>query len=616
MEVPLGFEVDRAAPGTAQVPGEQPPAAQQRPLGRRVRALAARSMHPFAHGPSPDRPLEPLVALHRDAHPRADIRVLRQAYEVAEREHRGQQRTSGEPFITHPMAVATILAGLGMDTTTLVAALLHDTVEDTGYTLEQTRADFGDEVTHLVDGVTKLDKVEFGPAAEAETIRKMIVAMALDLRVLIIKLADRLHNMRTLGVQPAHKQQRTARATLEVLAPLANRLGLQVIRRELEDLAFAVLHPAEHDEIVMVVDQREPGRREHVAALTHQIQSDLRAAKTKATVVAHPRHYYSIYQTMLERGSREIHDPDRILVVVAGGPSDCYIALGAVHGRWHPVPGRFKDFIAAPKLNGYQSLHTTVIGPGEEPVEVHIRTEAMDRTAEYGVVAQAREARSRRAAAQAEAAGNTTGNADDMVWLHRLLDWQRAVSDPGEFLESLRSDLSDHEVLVFTPKGDALTLPAGATPVDMAYALRTELGHHCIGAHVNGQLVPLASVLADGDVVEILTSTSEYPGPSKDWLGFVRSPQANVKIRQWLASQHRDDAVEAGQQAIDQVLVDQGWSLQRAMEDGSLAMLDYADLEAMYRAVGQSQLSAQSVAQWLVTVLGTQAEVEPEPDAT
>ena len=612
MEVPLGFEVDRAAPGTAQVPGEQPPAAQQRPLGRRVRALAARSMHPFAHGPSPDRPLEPLLALHRDAHPRADIRVLRQAYEVAEREHRGQQRTSGEPFITHPMAVATILAGLGMDTTTLVAALLHDTVEDTGYTLEQTRADFGDEVTHLVDGVTKLDKVEFGPAAEAETIRKMIVAMALDLRVLIIKLADRLHNMRTLGVQPAHKQQRTARATLEVLAPLANRLGLQVIRRELEDLAFAVLHPAEHDEIVMVVDQREPGRREHVAALTHQIHSDLRAAKTKATVVAHPRHYYSIYQTMLERGSREIHDPDRILVVVAGGASDCYIALGAVHGRWHPVPGRFKDFIAAPKLNGYQSLHTTVIGPGEEPVEVHIRTEAMDRTAEYGVVAQAREARSRRAAAQAEAAGN----ADDLVWLHRLLDWQRAVSDPGEFLESLRSDLSDHEVLVFTPKGDALTLPAGATPVDMAYALRTELGHHCIGARVNGQLLPLASVLADGDVVEILTSTSEYPGPSKDWLGFVRSPQANVKIRQWLASQHRDDAVEAGQQAIDQVLVDQGWSLQRAMENGSLAMLDYADLEAMYRAVGQNQLSAQSVAQWLVTVLGTQPEVEPEPDAT
>jgi GTP diphosphokinase / guanosine-3',5'-bis(diphosphate) 3'-diphosphatase len=313
---------------------------------------------------------------------------------------------------------------------------------------------------------------------------------------------------------------------------------------------------------------------------------------------------------MLERGSREIHDPDRILVVVAGGASDCYIALGAVHGRWHPVPGRFKDFIAAPKLNGYQSLHTTVIGPGEEPVEVHIRTEAMDRTAEYGVVAQAREARSRRAAAQAEAAGNATGNADDMVWLHRLLDWQRAVSDPGEFLESLRSDLSDHEVLVFTPKGDALTLPAGATPVDMAYALRTELGHHCIGARVNGQLLPLASVLADGDVVEILTSTSEYPGPSKDWLGFVRSPQANVKIRQWLASQHRDDAVEAGQQAIDQVLVDQGWSLQRAMEDGSLAMLDYADLEAMYRAVGQNQLSAQSVAQWLVTVLGDQPDTE------
>ena len=420
-------------------------------------------------------------------YPKADVRLLHAAYEVAEREHRGQQRTSGEPFITHPVAVATILAELGMDTTTLVAALLHDTVEDTGYTLEQTREDFGDEITHLVDGVTKLDKMEFGHAAEAETIRKMIVAMALDLRVLIIKLADRLHNMRTLRFQPAHKQQRTARATLEVLAPLANRLGLQVIRRDLEDLAFATLYPAEHDEIVRVVDQRDPGRREHVAMLVRQIAADLRSAKTKATVTPHPRHYYSIYQTMLERGSREIHDPDRILVVVAGGPSDCYIALGAVHGRWHPVPGRFKDFIAAPKLNGYQSLHTGVIGPGDEPVEVHIRTEAMHRTAEYGVVAQAREAaRSRRANGQ----GDATGNSDDLVWLHRLLDWQRAVSDPGEFLESLRSDLSDHEVLVFTPKGDALTLPAGATPVDMAYALRTELGHHCIGARVNGQLVP------------------------------------------------------------------------------------------------------------------------------
>jgi GTP pyrophosphokinase len=431
--------------------------------------------------------------------------------------------------------------------------------------------------------------------------------MALDLRVLIIKLADRLHNMRTLSFQPAHKQQRTARATLEVLAPLANRLGLQVVRRDLEDLAFATLHPAEYDEIVQVIDSRDPARRDHVAMLVRQIAADLRAAKTKAQVSPHPRHYYSIYQTMLERGSREIHDPDRILVVVAGGPSDCYIALGAVHGRWHPVPGRFKDFIAAPKLNGYQSLHTTVIGPGEEPVEVHIRTEAMHRTAEYGVIAQAREAaRGRRANGQGDAAGN----ADDLVWLHRLLDWQRAVSDPGEFLESLRSDLSDHEVLVFTPKGDAITLPAGATPVDMAYALRAELGHHCIGARVNGQLVPLASVLTDGDVVEILTSDAEYPGPSKEWLGFVKSPQAHVRIRQWLASQHRDDAVDAGQQAIDQVLTDQGWSLQRAMEDGSLAMLDYADLEAMYRAVGQSQLSAQSVAQWLVTVLGDQPDGE------
>jgi GTP pyrophosphokinase len=576
--------------------------APPRPLGRRVRALAARSIHPFAHGPAPDRPLEALVGLHKAAHPKADTRVLQLAYEVAEREHRGQQRTSGEPYITHPLAVAIILAELGMDTTTLVAALLHDTVEDTGYTLEQAREDFGDQVAHLVDGVTKLDKVEFGPAAEAETIRKMIVATAVDLRVVIIKLADRLHNMRTLRFRPAHKQERTARATLEVLAPLANRLGLQVLKRELEDVAFATLHPAEHDQIAQALEARAVSRREHVAVLTRQVHSDLRSARIKATVSDHPRHYYSIYQTMLERGSREVHDPDRLLVVVAGGPSDCYIALGALHGRWHPVPGRFKDFIAAPKLNGYQSLHTTVIGPGDEPVEVHIRTEAMHRTAEYGVVAQAREARNRRAATQ----NDPTGNADDLVWLHRLLDWQRAVSDPGEFLESLRSDLTDHELLVFTPTGDALTLPVGATPVDMAYALRTELGHRCIGARVNGQLVPLASALTDGDVVEVLTSASEYPGPSNEWLAFVKSPQAHVKIRQWLAERYRDDAIAAGQQAIDRALAEVGWSLERATEDGSLAMLDYDDLEALYRAVGQQQLSAQSVAQWLVTVLGDQ----------
>jgi GTP diphosphokinase / guanosine-3',5'-bis(diphosphate) 3'-diphosphatase len=620
--VPVSSEVDRAAdtaelpkvPEAPDGPPEAPSEAQAddvpgRPIGRRMRALAARSRHPFAHGPAAERPLEPLIAAHRAAHPKGDTQMLQLAYEVAEREHRGQHRTSGDPFITHPLAVAIILAELGMDTTTLVAALLHDTVEDTGYTLEEATDEFGDEVAHLVDGVTKLDRMEFGDAAEAETIRKMIVAMALDLRVLIIKLADRLHNMRTLQFQPPHKQERTARATLEVLAPLANRLGLQVLKRDLEDLAFATVHPEEYDEIVQAVARRSAARREHVAVLSRQIQSDLRSAKIKAAVSSHPRHYYSIYQTMLERGSREIHDPPRLLVVVAGGPSDCYIALGAVHGRWHPVPGRFKDFIAAPKLNLYQSLHTTVIGPGEEPVEVHIRTEAMHRTAEYGVVAHAREPRHRRAGPQPDPAGN----ADDLLWLHRLLDWQRAVSDPGEFLASLRSDLSDQEVLVFTPKGDALTLPLGATPVDMAYALRTELGHRCIGARVNGQLVPLASTLADGDVVEVLTSASEYPGPSKEWLGSVRSPQAHVKIRQWLAEQHRDDAIETGQQAIDQALSDQGWSLQRATEDGSLAMLDYADLEAMYRAVGQQQLSAQSVAQWLVTVLGGSRGPDADP---
>jgi GTP pyrophosphokinase len=375
---------------------------------------------------------------------------------------------------------------------------------------------------------------------------------------------------------------------------------------ELEDLSFKTLHPGPYREIASLVEARRGERKTLIDVVTASLRGKLKELGIKAEVEGRPKHLYSIYEKMVIRGKEfnEIYDLVGVRIQV-DNLRDTYGALGAVHALWRPIPGRFKDYIAMPKFNLYQSLHTTVVGPQGKPLEIQIRTKAMHRTAEYGVVAQAREAaRSRRANGQ----GDATGNSDDLVWLHRLLDWQRAVSDPGEFLESLRSDLSDHEVLVFTPKGDALTLPAGATPVDMAYALRAELGHHCIGARVNGQLVPLASVLADGDVVEILTSSAEYPGPSKEWLGSVKSPQAHVKIRQWLASQHRDDAVDAGQQAIDQCLSDQGWSLQRAMEDGSLAMLDYADLEAMYRAVGQNQLSAQSVAQWLVTVLGTQPD--------
>ena len=429
-------------------------------------------------------------------HPDADVPTLERAYAVAEEQHRGQRRKSGEPFITHPLAVAMILANLGLDTTTLVAALLHDTIEDTRYTLTRTQQDFGLEVAHLVDGVTKLDKVRFGADAEAETLRKMIVAGGRDLRVLVIKLADRLHNMRTLRYQPAHKQQRIARATQDVLVPLADRLGIHVLKRELEGLCFAVLQPAEAAMAARLDRERRPHRARLAAAVAAELAPDLRAARIGARVTERPRHLYSAYRTSRERGGTgaELLDAARVLVLVPDGdPADCYAVLGLVHGRWRPVPGRFKDHIAVPKFNLYQSLHTTVLGPGGEPVDVLIRTESMHRVAEHGVAAHLQ------AADRPGAIGASGGR--DMEWLRRLLAWQREVADAGEFIRTLRDDLGDgREVLVFTAGGEAVPLPAGATPVDLAYALGGSVGHRTIGARVNGGLVGLSSPLEDGDL--------------------------------------------------------------------------------------------------------------------
>jgi len=480
-----------------------------------------------------DPALEPLIRSHRVAHPKADISLLARAYLVAEREHRGQMRKSGEPFITHPVAVTLLLADLGMDTTTLVAALLHDTVEDTGYTLDLARAEFGDEVALLVDGVTKLDKLTFGEAAEAETIRKMLLAMSRDPRVLVIKLADRVHNMRTLGFKSRPSQERIARATLEVLAPLADRLGVQVFRRELEDLALATLHPRQHEQLVQLVARRAPQRQRYLATVIEPLKADLHAARVKAAVRDHPRHAYSVYETITQRGGAltDVYDNARMLIVIKGDAADCYTTLGMVHARWTPVSGRFKDFIARPKFNFYQSLHTSIVGPLEQLIDVQIRTAAMQRTAEYGIAAVP--------TAVAE-------RADDLQWLTRLLDWQRFASDPVEFLEALSFDLVEEEVLVFLPNGEALSLPTDATPVDAAYALSTDTGNSCVGARVNGRLVPLSRPLQDGDVVEVLTSSVQHHGPSREWLRFVRSPKAHVAIRQWLADTGQFPAVVAG----------------------------------------------------------------------
>ena len=571
---------------------------------RRVRDRIARRIIASPQRQQAVKPvLEPLMAVHRAAHPKVDARLLQRGYDLAEECHRGQLRKSGDPYITHPLAVATILAELGMDTTTLVAALLHDTVEDTGLTSVELSAQFGPEVAHLVEGVTKLDKVRYGDAAEAETIRKMIVAMARDPRVLVIKLADRLHNMRTLRFLPPAKQERKARETLEVLAPLAHRLGMNTVKWELEDLAFATLYPKRYDEIVRLVADRAPQRDIYLNEVIERVTADLKAGGIKAVVYGRPKHYYSIYQKMIVRGREfaEIYDLVGIRVLV-DTERDCYGTLGVIHANWQPVPGRFKDFIARPKFNMYQSLHTTVIGPAGKPVELQIRTHAMHRTAEFGIAAHWK---------YKEAGGSETTPSvvsDEMVWLRQLLDWQREAQEPGEFLDTLRFDLGAQEVYVFTPKGDVVGLPAGSTPVDLAYAVHTDVGHRCIGARVNGKLVALETKLQHGDTIEVFTSKAEGAGPSRDWLSFVASPRAKTKIRQWFAKERREDAVEAGKAALTRAMRKSALPMQRLLGGDQLVTIardmHLADVTALYVAIGEGHVSAQSIVQKLVISLG------------
>jgi GTP pyrophosphokinase len=610
-------------PGTGQAV-ESPPAAQMpetQPLeipktstsaSRRVRARLARRMTAQRSAVNPV--LEPLVAVHREGFPKADVSLLQKAYEVAEERHADQLRRSGDPYITHPLAVANILAELGMDTTTLVAALLHDTVEDTGYTMEALTADFGEEVAHLVDGVTKLDKVALGTAADAETIRKMIIAMARDGRVLVIKVADRLHNMRTMRFLPPEKQARKARETLEVIAPLAHRLGMATVKWELEDLSFAILHPKKYEEIVRLVADRAPSRDIYLAKVRDEINSALNAMKVNASVEGRPKHYWSIYQKMIVKGRDfdDIHDLVGIRIL-CDEIRDCYAAVGVVHSLWQPLPGRFKDYIAQPRYGVYQSLHTTVVGPEGKALEVQIRTKEMHDTAEYGIAAHWRykETKGRNAPHPHAAA-----EIDDMAWMRQLLDWQREAADPGEFLEALRYDLAVQEIFVFTPKGDLITLPTGSTPVDFAYAVHTEVGHRCIGARVNGRLVALERKLENGEVVEVFTSKAPNAGPSRDWQTFVVSPRAKAKIRQWFAKERREEALESGKDAIAREVRRGGLPLQRLMNAESMAALArelrYTDVSALYTAVGEGHVSARHVVQRLVVQLGGDEEASDE----
>ncbi len=570
--------------------------------GRGMRARLAR----IGTGKSQSNPeLEPLFRVVRANHPRADLALLERAYNTAEKYHRGQRRKSGDPYITHPLAVTTILADIGMTEPTLVAALLHDTVEDTPYTLDELRRDFGDEVALLVDGVTKLDKVKYGDSAQAETIRKMVVAMSRDVRVLVIKLADRLHNMRTLRFVRQETQERKSRETLEIFAPLAHRMGMNTIKWELEDLAFATLHPKVYDEIVRLVAERAPMREQFLNDVIKQVEDDMRLAKVKATVTGRPKHYYSIYQKMIHGGREfsDIYDLVGIRILV-DSDKDCYAAMGVLHNRWSPLPGRFKDYVAMPKFNMYQSLHTTVIGPSGKPVEMQIRTFAMHRRAEYGVAAHWKYKEDSRKSDEPSASKPDY----EMQWIKQLMDWQEDVGDSEEFLDSLRFEVGSPQVYVFTPRGDVKGLPVGSTPVDFAYAVHTEVGHHTIGARVNGRLVPLESALEHGDVVEVFTSKSPNAGPSRDWLSFVRSPRARSKIRAWFTKERRDEAVELGRDSLAKQMRKEGVGIKRVMTHEALTQvaqdMRLADITALYAAVGEGNLAAKTVVRKVIEVSG------------
>jgi len=554
-----------------------------------------------------------LVKTVRTHHPKADLLLIERAYSVAERAHSGQLRKSGEPYITHPVAVAQILADLGIGSKTIAAALLHDTVEDTDYTLDVLRRDFGDEIAMLVDGVTKLDKLKYGDSAQAETVRKMVVAMSKDIRVLVIKLADRLHNARTWGFVESASATRKATETLEIYAPLAHRLGIQTIKWELEDLSFAVLHPKLYVEIDSLVKQRTPQREQFVQNVINAVKGDLKSAKIRGEVVGRPKQYYSIYQKMIVRGREfdEIYDLVGIRVLV-NSLRDCYAVLGSIHARWNPVPGRFKDYIATPKFNLYQSLHTTVIGPKGRAVEIQIRTHEMHQRAEFGVAAHWMYKQRMNGGRDDSVPGPQTET--DMAWLAHISDWQAETSDPGEFLDSLRFEIGAKEVYVFTPQGKVIGLPSGATPVDFAYAVHTEVGHRTMGAKVNGRLVPLESSLSSGDVVEVFTSKNPDSGPSQDWLTFVKSPRAKNKIRQWFTKERRDEAIEQGKDAIARAMRKQNLPLQKLMSQDSISevasAMRYDDVSSLYAAVGEGHISTQSVLEKILAAVQQQNEVD------
>ncbi len=568
-------------------------------------------------GPQVPERLQPLMTTLKANSPKVDGKAVLRAYEVADSAHQGQKRQSGEPYIIHPVGVAELLAELGMDTPTIVAALLHDVVEDTEMSVDDVARDFGPQAAALVDGVTKLDRISTSSKEEqqAESLRKMLIAMASDARVLLIKLADRLHNLITIHHLPRDKQKRIATETLSIYAPLAHRLGMQTFKWRLEDLSFATLHPKRYDEIKAMVADRQPQRDRYLEEVVAEVDERLRSVKLRTEVTGRPKHYYSIYEKMVVRGKEfsDIYDLVGLRVIV-DSVKDCYAALGTLHAMWRPIPGRFKDYIAMPKFNLYQSLHTTVVGPTGKPIEVQIRTRSMHRTAEFGIAAHWKYKSVSRADSSRQAADG------DAQWLTQMLDWQSDTADSGEFMHNMRLDLYADEVFVFTPKGDVTALPRGSTPVDFAYSVHTEVGHRTVGARVNGRLVALEYELRNGDKVEILTSKAADAGPSRDWLEFLGSSRARSKVKQWFSRERRIDAIEKGREEVGKALAKQGMGWKRLVAGSELAavaeQMNYKDLEALYRAVGDGHLGTQAVINQLLSRMGGDEDDAEEVVAT
>jgi len=561
------------------------------PPRRRGVLARLRPVEPALHGG-----FEGIARIIRTHSPKADLKLIERAYSFAAASHADQFRASGEPFIQHPAGVCAILAEMGMDTTTLVSALLHDVVEDTPLSLQDIEREFGAEVRLIIDGLTKLDKIQFNSREQqqAENLRKMILAMARDIRVILIKLADRLHNMRTIGHVPRDKQEKKARETLDVFAPLAHRLGIYQIKWQLEDLAFATLYPKQFDEIVRMVEDRQPERDALLDRVIVALGDALKDSRIKAEVSGRPKHYWSIYNKMVLRGKEfgEIFDLVGVRVQVES-VRDCYATLGVIHGRWKPVPGRVKDYIAMPKFNMYRSLHTTVVGPEGKPLEIQIRSQDMHRMAEYGVAAHWKY----------KGPGKAGRTDQDFAWLRQMLDWQREMSDPEDFMDNLRIDLYQDEVFVFTPKGDVMPFPRGATPIDFAYSIHTDVGHRTVGAKVNGRLVPLDYRMESGDTVEVVTSKAPTAAPHQDWLKIVRTARAKNKIRQWFSRERRVDAIERGREELTRALRKAGMPVKSTLSSSELSALaaefGLSGVEALLAHIGENHSSAQNVVERL-----------------